>query len=79
VTVEGHWSPQAADSARAGSFYVPVTQRLGVLAAYLLEPASEDGFVTWNFMDRSLRQHANSPIRRVRKPLVADLEVVEGN
>lgn len=79
VTVEGHWSPQAADSARAGSFYVPVTQRLGVLAAYLLEPASEDGFVTWNFLDRSLRQHANAPIRRVRKPLVADLEVVEGN
>lgn len=82
VTLEGHWSTPAGDCARAGSFYVPATQHLGVLAAYLLEPASEDGFVTWNFLDRSLRQHANSPVRRVRAPLVADLEVIfqtEGN
>ena len=78
VTVEGHWSAPTADSARTGSFYVPAAQHLGVLAAYLLEPASEDGFVTWNFLDRSVRQHANYPIRRLRQPLVADLEVIVG-
>ena len=75
VTVEGRWSP-GLDSARAGSFYVPASQQLGVLAAYLLEPASEDGVVTWGFLDRTLRPRTAYPIRRVRQPLVADLEVV---
>jgi hypothetical protein len=75
VTVEGHWSP-GLDGARAGSFYVPASQQLGVVAAYLLEPASEDGFVTWGFLDRSLRPRSVYPVRRVRQPLVADLEVV---
>ena len=81
VTIEGHWSTRA-DSARSGSFFVPASQQLGVLAAYLLEPASEDGFVTWGFLDRGLRARTWYPIRRVRQPLIADLEMVlrpEGN
>ncbi|MEP7326599.1 MAG: M14 family metallopeptidase, partial [Gemmatimonadota bacterium] len=75
VTVEGHWASRA-DSMRAGSFYVPASQQLGALAAYLLEPSSEDGFLAWGFLDRSLRTHGVYPIRRVRQPLVADLEVM---
>jgi hypothetical protein len=68
VSLDGHWSP-ARDSASAGGYYVSTSQRLGELAAYLLEPASEDGLVTWNFLDRSLRIHSFYPIRRVRQPL----------
>jgi hypothetical protein len=32
---------------------------------YLLEPESEDGLVTWNFFDTSLRKGEKFPVRRV--------------
>lgn len=32
----------------AGAWVVPTAQPLGVLAAYLLEPRSDDGFATWS-------------------------------
>ncbi|MES2305289.1 MAG: M14 family metallopeptidase [Gemmatimonadota bacterium] len=66
VRVEGRWAPVAADSAHFGSFLVPTNQRFGLLAAFLLEPASEDGYTTWNFFDRSLLPHGAHPVRRVR-------------
>lgn len=66
VRVEGHWMATAADSVRVRSFLVPTNQRFGLLAAFLLEPSSEDGYTTWNFFDRSLRAHAPHPVRRVR-------------
>lgn len=77
VSLEGRWSAGEADLT-TGWFYVSTAQRLGVLAAYLLEPASEDGFVTWNFLDRNLRPRGTYPIRRVRAPLVGGLEMVTG-
>lgn len=71
VTVSGTWQPREG-VARTGWFLVPTDQRLGVLAAYLLEPSSEDGFVQWNFLDRDLRRGADAPILRVRQlPQVA--------
>lgn len=79
VAVDGRWAGRSSDSAQAGTFYISTGQQLGVLAAYLLEPVSEDGFVTWNFLDRVLRARTTFPIRRVRQPLTADLEVVNGN
>ncbi len=67
VQAEGQWSNQAIDTAvTAGWYRVRADQPLGVLAAYLLEPASEDGLVTWNFLDRELQVHAPYPILRVR-------------
>ena len=57
-------------------YYVPTDQRLGILATYLLEPASEDGFVSWNFFDRDLRPGTIYPVTRLREPLLRDLEVV---
>ena len=45
--VEGRWHPTAVVLA-PGSWLVPAGQPLGVLAAYLLEPESDDGLVTWN-------------------------------
>jgi len=38
----------------AGTILVRTAQPLGNLAAYLLEPQSDDGLVFWNFLDRYL-------------------------
>jgi len=38
----------------AGTFIVPTAQPLRALAAYLLEPESDDGLLVWNFFDRSI-------------------------
>ena len=38
----------------AGSFAVPMNQKLARLAFYLLAPTSDDGLVTWNTLDEML-------------------------
>jgi hypothetical protein len=65
LRVEGSWGAPAADSLPAGSYLVPTDQRLGMLAAYLLEPASEDGYTIWNYFDRAVRARAAHPVRRL--------------
>lgn len=69
ASVEGSWRPQPGAEAAAGWYLVPTDQPLGVLAAYILEPASEDGVVAWNYMDRDLRPGAAYPILRTRRPV----------
>ena len=49
----------------ANTVVVPMAQPLGSLAAYLLEPRSEDGLVTWNFFDEVLETQAFYPVRRL--------------
>ena len=67
VQVEGRWRTESFDTALvAGWYLVRTDQSLGVLASYLLEPASEDGVVTWNLLDRELQPGARYPILRVR-------------
>jgi hypothetical protein len=67
IQVEGRWSSQPTDTVVASGWYLVRTdQPLGTLAGYLLEPASEDGVVTWNFLDRELQRGAAYPILRVR-------------
>ncbi len=67
VQVEGRWSTQPADTIiERGWYRVRTRQPLGVLAAYLLEPASEDGVVAWNLLDRELRSRAVYPILGLR-------------
>jgi hypothetical protein len=39
---------------KAGTLIVRTSQPLANLAAYLLEPQSDDGLMTWNFLDRYL-------------------------
>jgi hypothetical protein len=69
--IQGQWRSEPLDSAiTAGWFRVSTDQPLGTLAAYLLEPASEDGVVTWNLLDRELQAGLPYPILRVRQPLV---------
>jgi hypothetical protein len=78
VQAEGQWGAGAALTAGPGWYVVSTAQPLGVLAAYLLEPASEDGLVTWNLLDRELEPHAGYPILRVRTPLRAAVEDLAG-
>jgi dipeptidyl aminopeptidase/acylaminoacyl peptidase len=49
----------------AGTLLVRTAQPLGSLAAYLLEPQSEDGLVTWNFLDDALKEGGDFPVLRL--------------
>jgi hypothetical protein len=64
--VEGSWG--AKPDVKAGAKYVEVTtaQPLGRLAFYLLEPASDDGLVVWNYLDDQLKDTTTYPILRRR-------------
>lgn len=52
-------------SVPAGTVVVRTAQRLGTLAAYLLEPQSEDGLCAWNFFDGTLKRGTDFPVLRV--------------
>jgi hypothetical protein len=49
----------------AGTRIVRLAQPLGLLAAYLLEPESDDGLTDWNFMDPWLEVGKPAPVRKV--------------
>ena len=46
----------------AGSLVIPTKQPLGRLVFYLLEPESDDGLTTWNFLDSALKVGASHPV-----------------
>ncbi len=77
VQVEGRWGNHTVDTAAGAAWYIVNTdQPLGTLAAYLLEPASEDGVVTWNLLDRELQPGSSFPILRQRtRPAVPTVAV----
>ncbi len=75
VSLEGAWADRDT-SVTAGWYYVPTAQRQGVFSAYLLEPETEDGFVTWNFLDRDVRRGGEYPFLKVRAPLNVEMELV---
>jgi dipeptidyl-peptidase-4 len=50
-TVKGDYSTQKREFP-AGTVLVRTAQPLGRLAAYLLEPESDDGLLVWNFFDK---------------------------
>ncbi len=49
----------------AGTLVVRTAQPLGRLAALLLEPESDDGFVAWNFFDEHLKDGGEFPVYRL--------------
>ena len=49
VRLDGGWRTSSG-TLPAGAWLVPVAQPLGLLAAYLLEPESDDGLVTWGVL-----------------------------
>ena len=56
---------QMKQTVKTGVIVVRCAQPLGTLAAYLLEPLSEDGLCVWNFFDEGLRQGADYPVLRL--------------
>lgn len=60
--IRGHW--RTAEPAGRG-VVVPAEGRLGPLAAYLLEPESDDGLLDWNFFDSALAPGKPYPVLRL--------------
>jgi hypothetical protein len=65
----------------AGTIYIPMAQPLGKVAAYLLEPESDDGLLTWNFFDRNLvpqwgRGQQVYPVYKLHTPTALIKEVI---
>ena len=52
-TLKGRFAKESIDFP-AGTLVVRIAQPLANLAAYLLEPQSNDGLMTWNYFDRYL-------------------------
>ena len=52
-TVNGTWQHNTTKF-KAGTYVIRTAQPLANLAAYMLEPQTNDGLLTWNFMDRYL-------------------------
>lgn len=52
-TAKGAWQSTKTEF-KAGTHIIRTAQPLANLAAYLLEPQSNDGLLTWNFLDRYL-------------------------
>ncbi len=52
-----------------GSLIVRTSQPLARLAAYLLEPESNDGLATWNFFDSEIKTGADFPVQRINEPM----------
>lgn len=64
IRLVGHW--ETAPPNLDGAVLVMTAQPLGRLAAYLLDPESDDGFTTWNAFDASLAIGRPHPVRRIR-------------
>ena len=60
----GHWRPTVR-TIPVGATLVSSTGRLGPLAAYLLEPESDDGLTDWNFFDANLTVGGTYPVLRI--------------
>ena len=61
----GRWMTTDTLRLDAGSLVVRGGQPRGILALYLLEPLSDDGLVTWNFLDSWLNPGRTYPVTRV--------------
>jgi hypothetical protein len=64
VRIKGTWQ-RGLQALPPKSFIVSTAQPRGALIVYLLEPESDDGFTTWNFFDRDLKQGARYPVTRI--------------
>lgn len=64
VRIEGRWE-SAELELPVGTLIVPADQPLALLAAILLEPQSDDGLTTWNFLDDGLAIARPHPVRRL--------------
>ena len=65
--LEGLWSSSAV-TLPPGTYVVREAQPLAILAMYLLEPESADGFTTWNVMDDWIAPGKQYPVLRIVEP-----------
>jgi dipeptidyl-peptidase 4 len=63
---------------KAGDIVVRLDQPLGTLAAFLLEPQSEDGLCTWNFFDAGLKEGTDYPVVRLAAKVDLKIERLSG-
>jgi hypothetical protein len=64
ITLTGKYKKETI-SFPVGSIIVRAAQPLGTLAAYMLEPESDDGLTTWNFLDAYLGEGKVHPVSKV--------------
>jgi hypothetical protein len=64
-TVTGKYEPIEL-KIPTGTYRVSMKQPLARLAFYLIEPRSNDGLLTWNFLDDALKNSKSYPITRTR-------------
>jgi hypothetical protein len=67
VRLVGGWRARSP-ATTSGMMVVRTDQRLGRLAALLLDPESDDGFATWNAFDTQLGVGMPYPVLRVAEP-----------
>src|SRR5690606_16799938 len=72
VRLVGRWEATRVDL-RGRHYLVVASPRQALLAAILLEPESDDGLTTWNFLDGALRVGAPHPVVRITGPLPRSL------
>ena len=70
--LHGRWA-DASVMVPTGTLLIPTDQPLGALAAYLLEPESDDGLATWNLFDDVARRGAEFPVLRASGGAAASL------
>ena len=68
VRLEGRWA-EARLTATRGSWIVSGKQAMALVAAMMLEPQSDDGLTTWNFLDDKLAVGGTHPVRRALDPI----------
>lgn len=68
----------ASTTLAPGTIVVRLAQPLGRLAAYLLEPESDDGLVNWNFFDTMLEHAPAAPIGKITRNVPMSTRVLEG-
>jgi murein tripeptide amidase MpaA len=73
--VKGEYTREKKEFA-SGTVFVTTAQPLGDLAAYLLEPESDDGLILWNYFDKDLASGgfgggpSGFPVYKLMKPAV---------
>src|SRR5207249_4071255 len=76
VTLRGNYEDEKLEFAQ-GTLLVRGAQPLGLLAGYLLEPESDDGLVTWNFLDSFLGKGKTYPIYKLTREVRLSSKVIK--
>jgi hypothetical protein len=76
VTLSGKYKKETL-TFPAGSILVRAAQPLGTLAAYLLEPESDDGLTSWNFFDAYLGNGNIHPVSKAMGDLRSASRLLE--